>query len=344
MDERQVYIRPHKFIAAEEAGQEKIKAGEPLMIEKRYETAKEFLTDITYGGELYGMLNNSKVFRGHQSSTYELIPSALRRKMLFRNQDGTIYEEDENRSVLLSESERLQRDMEYFNLRVFFDECDENGLWLPNVDRIRKYLVTYKDLNSAGLLTDEWIPYDLLELTALAQHYGVETRLLDWTSSIETAIYFAIHKDPDLSEEERGREESKYVAIWILDTSIEHKSNSLRFIRPPYNGNPNLAAQKGLFTYWKEPGFKLSSNVIEEDEWMAIQKVRINRLPLDTRLKQEIGNKRLDKSYLWKLLIPRDGKKELYDYIRRRGVTAASLFPGYAGIVKGIKERKEILG
>lgn len=339
-----MYIRPHKTITAEGSDGVKSTEGKPLLIEKRYDTAKDFLTDISYGGEIYRMLNNSIVFRGHQSSTYQLIPSALRKKILFKNQDGTIYIEDDSNEVKFSESERLQRDLEYLNLRVFFDECDENGLWLPHVDRIRKYLVTYKDLNSAGLLTDEWIPYDLLELTALAQHYGVETRLLDWTSSIDTAIYFAIHKEPVLSDVDKGKDESKYVAIWMLDTSIEHKSKSLRFIRPPYNGNPNLAAQKGLFTYWKEPGFKLSSNVIGEDEWIEIQKVRINRQPLDERLTHEIGNRKLDKTYLWKLLIPRDGRKELYSFISRRGVTAASLFPGYAGIVRGINERKEILG
>ena len=343
MDERQVFVRPNRGLDVDTTISGELPKEMPLVITKRYDDAKDFLSDISYGGALYGMLNKTIVFRGLQSATYELIPSALRRRIQFKNQDGTIYKENEEASVVLSESERLKRSLEYFSLRGFFDACDVNGLWLPNVERIRKYLVTYKDLNTAGLLTDEWIPYDFLELTALAQHYGIETRLLDWTSNIETAIYFAVHKEPDLNEEEEKKEESKYLAIWLLDTSVEQKSNSLRFIRPPYKGNPNLAAQKGLFSYWKEPGFKLKSNVIENEEWEEIQKVRINRMPLDKRLLHELGDNMQDKTYMWKLLIPREGKKELYGYISRRGVTAASLFPGYAGIVQSIKEGKEIM-
>jgi hypothetical protein len=37
----------------------------------------------------------------------------------------------------------------------------------------------------------KWIFDDLEELTALAQHYGIPTRMLDWTYDFDTALYFA---------------------------------------------------------------------------------------------------------------------------------------------------------
>ena len=41
---------------------------------------------------------------------------------------------------------------------------------------------------------------------------------------------------------------------------------------------------------------------------------------------------------MWKLLIPRKDRKVLYEYIRNKGVSAASLFPGYEGAVRSRKE------
>ena len=317
-----------------------IREDRPLKETIRYETAEAFLKDISYGGSLYERTHRQMVFRGLQSGTYELVPSVLRHKRVLKNMDGTEYVEDEDAPIKIADSEWVQREMEYLSLRNFFEICDENGLRLPDIEKIRKYLYSYKDMGSVVRMRSEWLPYDLLELAALAQHYGLETRLLDWTGSIDTAIYFAAHSEPSLSEEERQKEKSKYMVIWMLDTAIEHKSESLRLIRPPYHGNPNLAAQKGLFTYWKEPGFKISSNVISQEEVIELHKEPINRMPLDQRLEAEFGETKLDRTYLWEFLLPCEGRKTLYDYIVKKGVSAASLFPGYAGVALSMKEAR----
>lgn len=316
--------------------------GKPLIETIRYKSADDFLNDISYGGTLYNRMNRMMVFRGLQSGTFELIPSAIRRRIVMANQDGSEYVEDEKAPFKTADSEWVKRELEYFSLRNFFESCDANGLRLPDVEKIRKYLYSYKDMGSVERIKEEWIPYDLLELAALAQHYGLETRLLDWTSSIETAIYFAVHSEPKLSDEDSQKEDAKFVVIWMLDTAIEHKSKSLRFIRPPYYGNPNLAAQKGLFTYWKEDGFKITSNPISQEEVIELHRIPINRLPLDQRLSEELAGSKLYQTYLWKLMIPREGRRTLYDYIVKKNVSAASLFPGYGGVVLSMKEGKDI--
>lgn len=298
-----------------------------------YSSAEEFLRDISYGGTIYSLLNRCFVFRGLQTGIYDLVPSILRQNSILANDANFEFKESEN----------LQRSNEYLNLRYFFELCDLNRLRLPDVERIRMSLYSYKDIGEAKLLLDDWLPNDLYELAALAQHYGMETRLLDWTSNLETAIYFAVHQEPILSEDDQKKNDAKYLVIWALDTSIEMKVPSLKFIRPSYYGNPNLAAQKGLFSCWVEPGFKIRSNVISEEEYKHIMSVRVNRKPLDHRLKDEMKDNHFDKPCMWKFMIPREGRKELYNYINRMGVNAASLFPGYDGIVKCMKESKELI-
>lgn len=311
------------------------------IITKRYTSANDFLKDISYGGEMYSQITSNCVYRGLKSGTYKLVPSILRHRIQCLNQDGSIYDEHNENAEMLSDSEWMQRDAEYWKLRLFFEFCDKNNLRLPNVDRMREHLFSYKDFESAKMALEDWIPYDLQELAALAQHYGMETRLLDWSSSIETAIYFAIHQEPFLTEEDEQKDDSKFVVIWVLDTFVATQGSRLRVIRPAYHGNPNLAAQKGLFTYWNEPRFILSSNNITVEEYHEHLKRKVNRASLNELLKVELEKKQYDQTAMWKLMIPREFKCELYDYINRKHVNADSLFPGYGGVVQCLKEKNE---
>lgn len=57
---------------------------------------------------------------------------------------------------------------------------------------------------------EKWLPENFLELAALAQHYGLSTRLIDWSKDIYTSLYFAssgaLHSDYD----------SKYMILYAL--------------------------------------------------------------------------------------------------------------------------------
>ena len=309
-----------------------------LIKTKRYKSGDEFLSDISYKGEMYQNLKKGFVYRGLQSGTYKLIPSVLRHKLVMRDAAGRIVEDDENSLFDISQSEFVQKNVEYLSLRRFFDICDQNGLRLPSVDRIRKTLYTHQDIISFFLTGEDWLPYDLQELAALAQHYGMETRLLDWTTNIETAIYFAVHEEPRLSKEEKKEIDSKYVAIWILNPMIFFGAETpLKIIRPPYYGNPNLAAQKGLFTFWNVQGLQIPLNNKEKDAFEIFKRLR-NSTPLDELIEKECIKQNRKDVVMWKLLIPSKDRKVLYEYIRSKNVNAASLFPGYEGVVKSLKE------
>ena len=313
-----------------------------MIATRKYKSADEFLKDISYGGEMYQKLDVDYVYRGLQSGNYELLPSILRHGLNIENR----IEEDTYRVVVkkdsgeLTQSEFLRRTLEYLNLRYFFDRCDVNGLRLPDVGRIREKLYYDSKILPQQIYTEEWIPNDLWELTALAQHYGLETRLLDWTQDIDIAIYFAVHCEPDLSVEEAKEEESQYVAIWALNTSLVYKIPSLKIIRPPYSGNPNLSAQKGLFTYWKEEGLPLASK--EKINFDILKRETVTK-PLNELIEEQSQKNENSEVYMWKYLIPRKDRAVLYEHIKRRNITAATLFPGYDGVVRSLKEDLKIL-
>ena len=96
----------------------------------------------------------------------------------------------------------------------------------------------------------------------------------------------------------------------------------LKFIKPSYYGNPNLGAQKGLFTLWEFVSDEQRKNEVEVT-------------PLDTFL----INKAIDnQTLLYKLTLPTKFVLYLYVMLRNLGYDASRIFPGYNGISQLISE------
>ncbi len=86
-------------------------------------------------------------------------------------------------------------------------------------------------------------------MLALAQHYGVPTRLLDWTETPYVAAFFAfsgISLAPDPTHR---------VAIWCLDTSspIWGDDAGIKLLSIPSPYNERLKNQLGKFTLLQSP-------------------------------------------------------------------------------------------
>jgi len=83
-------------------------------------------------------------------------------------------------------------------------------------------------------------------LTALAQHSGVPTRLLDWSDSPYIAAFFAF---------QGYLMRSSRVAIWVLDTSsrIWSERYGVQVLSIPSWQNTRMRTQAGFFTLSKVP-------------------------------------------------------------------------------------------
>lgn len=299
--------------------------------EFHYDSAVDFFNSISYGGELYQILNASFIFRGHYSDSYLLVPSALRNGAL-DDFFPTIHV-DEKMYQAAKDLEYSQILQEYQLLQRFYNYSDRNSLQVPNCERMRGSVVRGYDFESI-FIKEKWLPREFWELAALAQHYGVPTRLLDWTANINTALYFASRDYPLSTKNSMGIEGN--MEIWALDTRVailKEDKLPLQIIRPAYHGNPNLSAQEGVFTLWQ-----VEKPIVNEGvPYFSTE--RTDRSPLDKQLIEGLEKLQSEKRpYLLHITIPQSSAPDIFGHLERIGHNAAKLFPGYGGVALSIKE------
>ena len=328
-----------------------------------YDNADSFLRDVSYGGKLYDLFDNNFIFRGHSSDKYKLLPVVLRDNQYYKKYGVKDITEE---LKVYAVTEFAQALIEYQILEEFFKLCDETQLYVPEVRRIRE-LMPWKMQGLSFLLNEGiWLPEELYELATFAQHYGVPTRLLDWTQDINIAIYFAVSgaiqrmynprkltfhqwkeefsqelskfKDYHFNKEWKDDVGKKNIEIWALDTSVRFqniKDNPLQVIHPRYHENGNLGAQKGILTFWeiKKPIKRHKEKGLIPDFKLKDSKT------LDEQLSDFLAkNETPSKPYLYRITIPEAGVLELYKYTKHYGCDAAHLFPGYDGVAKCMNE------
>jgi len=190
------------------------------------------------------------IYRGVGSfEDHALRPSAVRGEPLWQN-IGL----DPTRTKTPDEDQWGYLHVEEAQLTRFYKTLDGSGLPIPGDQRgIREILrrsIGGETLVSTGRAEKSyWPPDDIINALALAQHYGLPTRLLDWTERALVAAYFAVKKVFT-----RGYDTSGRLAVWSLDygsaivQGAPDAKARLRRITVPAAGNPNLNAQRGLFT------------------------------------------------------------------------------------------------
>ena len=219
-------------------------------------------------------------------------------------------------------------------IRLFVLGVDEQGSDLPNEASfgIADWLELDKRIQESTRQSGVWPPAELQPLFALAQHYGVPTRLLDWSLQGKVAAYFAA---VSARRRERRGVPPASLAVWAYNDHAAQESGLWEgaetwplVVRVPRFQNPNLNAQGGAFT--------LVANERLGAEAPA-------RVPALDRLIAERARERTlappKSPVLHRLSLPLSQAGEALRRLRYERVSATHLFPGYDGVVEGIRER-----
>jgi len=149
-------------------------------------------------------------------------------------------------------------------------------------------------------------------LIAFGQHYGLPTRMLDWSLSPYVATFFAVRHALDRSESQH------MVAVWVLDTESEawsEEKGGVEIVSPPTLENLRLRNQAGRFTLARTSCSSLEEHV-QLAEWSIPP--------------------------LLKMLFPATEAVHAIPDLEAMGVTAERLFPDFTGLAESVIVREEL--
>jgi hypothetical protein len=176
----------------------------------------------------------------------------------------------------------------------------QNSTW----QREEKVLLTRFRLAASSHVDIE--PGDDAEWLALAQHHGLPTRLLDWTTNYLVAAYFAVERD------EGDCDATIFMVPMIPMLKPGENPFQLTTLRRyvPRNVTRRIVAQSGLFTIHHDPYRSIQDEIVGSNEGVCIP-------------------------------IKKAFRRELKVHLYRMGIHRASLFPDLDGLASHLKWMRE---
>ncbi|MEN6623508.1 MAG: FRG domain-containing protein [Smithella sp.] len=287
--------------------------------------AGKFLEVLNNRNPVWNKERRFWIFRGHNDNIYRLIPSAL------RSSAELGFTHKPKKGIQPSNSEQIEAEFE--RLQEFFWACDAQGLNVPVEGNMLRTPDSYKNL--LDNIERQWPCDELLPLMALAQHYGINTRLLDWTENPLTAAHFAAISSIEF-QQGVSKLSDKDMAVWALNLDwLIHDAfpasgkgkMTISIVTAPRASNPNLDAQGGVFTV----------ELLDKKDQQKVGKT--NARTVDEIVESRWQELNWQTPVMLHITLPGIEKNKLLRLLYKEGVDISSLFPGYQGVAYAIKER-----
>lgn len=237
---------------------------------------------------------------------------------------------------------------------------------VSNYAELREYEIKlYEDYNRYSI---QYLPYyeSLADWIASAQHYGLKTRLLDWTYNPLVALFFAINNGKNendsyilsadvkytineffyFRETTDEKDEYTYKRKWQMDKNLDWIDCLTEIIS--YNDNPKNTARKIDFSKnIKQKGniCFLETNdanprIIAQEGFFQLCRFPLNETHSATvtdiklHMIEEIRN-----NVKCIYVIPKESKADLRKFLNEMNITTPKLFPDLGSICKFINSK-----
>jgi len=207
---------------------------------------------------------------------------------------------------------RGQRD-EKWKLLSSFDRIYGKYDWQERAD-IEKQLIDRFIENVKRIIPNANVDcFSDVKKKNLAQHYGIPTRLLDWSYSPFVALYFAY---------EESSSENGSVAIWCLKKDHEIWNSNLGFELEEniLSENERQKRQLGCFSILNTP----AKSIDEFVEFCEKQGINVDNA-------------------LTKMVLPCAERKRVLTELLSMNISASTIFGGYEGCARAAKTELELL-
>ena len=178
---------------------------------------------------------------------------------------------------------------------------------IPDIGRYKKFdasNIEDAEKTILRLFKEQALPYldfrpqSEWEWLAIARHYGLPTRLLDWSRNPLVAAYFAVEEESDEDSAIYAYESNTYIRTEKIKDPFDRETTG-KFV--PTHVTRRITAQVGVFTIHPKPKEPFESSEIR------------------------------------RLVIKNAFRRTLKKILNRYGIHRASLFPDLDGLAKHIK-------